>query len=533
MEPSEVLHKELDKRWKSTCRILFGREVGELSEFDEWLSKGRRQTYNTTSSISRKPVSLMFSYYPPDSRKVSLDEVNLEKQFPPLSINEIKDIDSIIEAVRERVEYTGNMHLGNSKFIEESTDIIECFYVYCSAQITYSKYVAHGYCMEYADSVFGSMNHGNCSQSARFANADFLRRCFEVYTAEECSGCYYSHNIYNSRDCMFCFNVRSMSQAIGNLKLSRDKYAAVKAKLVAEMAEELGKEKRLPDLMEIAGNSLPDPRIIEHARQWFKKKPKDPTTIAPMERAFSNTTRVVLGTDTVKLDECGKWLAEFTRSSTPGKSALSGEGLQIVDYAFYSLLPKNRLVDEEEAMHLGNILTAHPSQVDGLSFSNAGEMLEGLAFFRLGIDYGELANLPGCQVNISSTNCYKNFLNIYTKNSAYNYYTHESDSVFGCDGVRKSSFLIRCYLSAKLSRCLEVDSSRDCTDTYFSHNCENVKNSMFCFNVKNRRNAIGNAPLQPDAYQKIKTAVVEQLRDEFEKNKELKLSIFNLLERGK
>ncbi len=526
-----MTYNELNRRWKSTCKILFGREVGDLSQFEDWLSKGRQQTCEAKSFLSGKPVSLMLPYYSPDSRKISLDEVDMDKAFTPLNINEIKDIDSIVEAVQERVAYTGNMHLGNSKFIEESTDIIECFYVYRSAQITYSKYVAHGYCMEYADSVFGSMHHGNCSQSMRFANADFLRRCLELYTAEECSGCYYSHNIYNSRDCMFCFNVRNMAQSIGNLKLPRDKYISIRNKLVSEMADQLEREKELPNLMELTGGSPPDQKIIERARKGFSKVPLKPTSTDPMEKAFTNTKKVILGTEAVKMDECGEWLSEFIRHYEQGKSVVSGDDLEIFEYGFYSFLPRDRLVTEEEAEYLGRILAVQPTTVDDLSFGNSDKLFGDLAFFRIGIDYGEISNVPKCQVTISSTNCYRSFLNIYSKNSAYNYYLHESDSVFGCNAVRKASFILRCYSSARLSRCFEVDSSRDCTDAYYCHNCENVKNSMFCFNVKNRRNAIGNAELPRETYQKIKAAVVEQLRNEFESNKSIKLNIFNLLEK--
>jgi len=55
-----------------------------------------------------------------------------------------------------------------------------------------------------------------------------------------------------------------------------------------------------------------------------------------------------------------------------------------------------------------------------------------------------------------------------------------------------------------------------------------VHDSLFCFNVKNLRNAIGNAPLQPQKYAQIKKAVLEQLAEELEKKKNLKWDIYNI-----
>lgn len=42
----------VSKAWKSTCRVIFGREVGELCEFDEWLN-----AYMITPHIEKSGVS--------------------------------------------------------------------------------------------------------------------------------------------------------------------------------------------------------------------------------------------------------------------------------------------------------------------------------------------------------------------------------------------------------------------------------------------------------------------------------------------
>ena len=95
-------------------------------------------------------------------------------------------------------------------------------------------------------------------------------------------------------------------------------------------------------------------------------------------------------------------------------------------------------------------------------------------------------------------------------------------------------FCIKCYNSAKLSRCFEVDSSRDCSDCYFCHNCENVHDSMFCFNIKNKRYAIGNVEMPREDYIKIKGKVLAEICGELARDGEVRLSIYSLPEwRGK
>ncbi|MCX6777472.1 MAG: hypothetical protein NT157_01145, partial [Candidatus Micrarchaeota archaeon] len=145
MPNGNELYDELNRRWKTTCKVVLGEEVGEFHEFGEWLSEHNRPRFSKKSAISEKKVSLVLPHYANTARFVSLDEVDFNKKFEPLRINEVKDIDSIIGAVRERAYYAGNIQLGNSRFIEGSTDVIESFYVYDSTQISFSKHIAYGY----------------------------------------------------------------------------------------------------------------------------------------------------------------------------------------------------------------------------------------------------------------------------------------------------------------------------------------------------------------------------------------------------
>ncbi|MCX6777493.1 MAG: hypothetical protein NT157_01270, partial [Candidatus Micrarchaeota archaeon] len=384
---------------------------------------------------------------------------------------------------------------------------------------------------EYAESVFGSMNHGHCSHSISIHNAEYLARCLEVCSSGGTHDCYYSHRLFSCRNCMFSFNLRNASHVIGNLRLPPDKYLALKSKLLAEMAQELRVNKRLPTLMEIAGDSEPDQAVLAGIRQ--KITPASPKVGNPRiaEKAFEDTTAVIFGKGLKGLRGYESWLKEFTRKTKRCKSAVSGEEIIVADLSRYFDFPENRLVTEPESGIIGRELAINRDELPALSFKNAKKYIGKIAFFYPGGDYGEVANNIESQANVSSTNCFGSILNIKAKSCAYDYYIVETESAFGCNSVRKSSFIVRCYCSSKLIRSFEVDSSNDCSDAYFCHNCENVRDSMFCFNTKNKRYAIGNGELPREKYLGIKRSLMAELNGMLEKENKIPLSIFKILEK--
>ena len=68
-------YAELNKRWKATCRLVIGGEVGELEEFGPWLSELNEPDFHAKST-SGKDIALPSSNYHRNSRFTFLDEVN-------------------------------------------------------------------------------------------------------------------------------------------------------------------------------------------------------------------------------------------------------------------------------------------------------------------------------------------------------------------------------------------------------------------------------------------------------------------------
>ena len=135
------LYSSLNSSWKTTCKILFGEEIGELKDYEEWLMEDLPK-FGRRISSSGKEIMLANNSYSENSRFVSAEEAK-EKLFEPLTINQIKDIDSIAEVVSERWEYAGNKVLGNSSFVESSDMIFDSHNILNSANIQQCSNLFH------------------------------------------------------------------------------------------------------------------------------------------------------------------------------------------------------------------------------------------------------------------------------------------------------------------------------------------------------------------------------------------------------
>ena len=236
---------DLNGAFEATSKIIFGRSLGTLDEFETYLSQavvGRVQA----SAFSRRPLFITSDRYAPGSR--FLDYASELGEYSrlgkPLDINQVKDIDSLMAAVSELMVYSGNKVLGNSQEVQLSDNVFDSMGVLHSSMVTKGRYIAHSYMMRESEFAFGSTDSGNCSNIIRCFNNYELKRCFECcYTLTADS--YFCFNVIDCADCMFTFNVRSKRNMIGNIQLEKARYLELKKKLVDEMAAELAQKKRL------------------------------------------------------------------------------------------------------------------------------------------------------------------------------------------------------------------------------------------------------------------------------------------------
>lgn len=241
------LYSNLNSSWLSTSKTIFGREIGELKDFETFLSEGVI-ALSAKSAFSKKPVFLASDQYEKNARFFNFSEeaAKASELSKPFDINSIKDMDSIVEAAGDRFAYAGNKTFGNCADIGHSDMVFDCSSAFHCATLSESKMCAHCFSVRNSENAFGGVSFGYCTSTIRCFYCYELRRVFESVLMGTSSDCYYCYNVMNANDCMFCFNSYNKRNCIANIQLDKPKYAELKAKLVSEMADYLESKKRLP-----------------------------------------------------------------------------------------------------------------------------------------------------------------------------------------------------------------------------------------------------------------------------------------------
>ena len=103
-----AVYPVLNKAWKTTTKILFGEELGELKDYDGYL-KEAAVGKEVQSSFSKSKLWITSPHY---CNKAKFFDYTREqdkiKDSKPLDVNSIKDIDSLMGAVEEKLVYSGN-----------------------------------------------------------------------------------------------------------------------------------------------------------------------------------------------------------------------------------------------------------------------------------------------------------------------------------------------------------------------------------------------------------------------------------------
>ncbi|HQT44477.1 MAG TPA: hypothetical protein PLO51_00710, partial [Candidatus Micrarchaeota archaeon] len=512
-------------------KTLLGQDVGELSRFDAWLGEFQEPLVFKKSSLSGKDVAYSIPYYPESSKRISLDEVNFGKKPAKIAIDDIKDMDSLLDAVKEQAYYCGNIILGNSHYVDSSANISNSSFVSKSTFISNSKYIYRSSLVEDGESLFGTNNDAKSKQIIRGLETCEATRCLEVLGTFGSSDSYYSFGLQNCTECMFCFNLRNKKYAIGNRELEKAKYRKIKEKLLEDMRAELISKKKLQSLVKIVSGGKDFKSLNKSVFEFVKKdavKGVEKCDMEPVEQAFGTASKLILGIELKGLDRHGKWLEKNGRKVRRLRSMVSGREIVTADYIPFSTYPKDRHVTLEESLKLASLVSFDDSEIDKISFANMGEHIRKIAFFVTEMRRNKNENVMFTALANTSQNVYKGGLYSYARYCAMSFWPRKAEYIFGSNTVFNSKFCIRCYFSNNLSRCFEVDSSTNCSDSYYLHNCENVHESMFCFNAKNLRHAIGNVEVGKENFQMAKKILLGHLARELDKKNDAGLTIFDI-----
>lgn len=524
---SHYLLEKLDGEFRKTCKIILGDEIGSLEDFGPYLSEYMQKPARFKSHLSGNDVYVSGEHYSPSGKFAGFEEINWKQKFEPLNINEIKDMDSMVQALGERFVYAGNVILGESRNVEKSTNITDSFFVSDSSMMSKSEYIIYSSFGRNCKNLFGTHDTANTNFGIRvrcIGGPVGINRLFESFLISASSDIFYSGNLIGCQKCWFSFFQRGKRYLIGNLQLSPDEYARIEASLKEQLREELSSNKRAPGLFDLLKMKK------EGKPQKFKSIPSPGCNPAraktEVEKAWRSTSSVMLGRELSEIDDYGKWLSskvDFYDIGTE-RSPISGENVYIVKryYMLESLPPVFVGMEKEQ---LSSVALAK----DELSSNFRELMKHATRLAYMSVYYSEnCSNIDAPLITTNATNGYKNIMTVLTKNTGYSFWPRESESIFGSSCVFSSSFCINTNHAQDVSRSFEVDAATNSSDIYFCHNVEGLTNSMFCFNSKSRKNSIGNTEYPLETYKKVKSALLAQISDELERTKTLKWSIYNI-----
>ncbi|MCX6769622.1 MAG: hypothetical protein NT051_02995 [Candidatus Micrarchaeota archaeon] len=524
MARSETLNI-LNRRFKGACKILLREEIGEVWEFDEWLEGMIEKNRIEKSCVSGKDVVLGIKEYAKNAKFVSFDEIDYGKICGKEGLGGIKSMDGLISALSGRFMYAGNLVIGKSSHVEKSANISDSHFVYDSALYGDCKYLHKSTLGRLNEDLFGSHGCGESQFCIRCTQTYRDKRCFEAWMTQNCSDVYYSFNLDFCSECMFCFNLRSKKHCIGNLQLEPAEYFKVKERLLGEMAGMLKKGKKLPSLLDILAKSKWGKPAIPNIPITNQVGGKD-----EVERAFSKTAKLILGTELRGIDSHKEWLLKYTHTLQRLKSASSGKEVLFLPFVVaLPALPDGRLLTMEEALWLGEHSSIGKEEAGGMSMANVHESIGKIGFFPIEFWEGKNIFVTDCYMSLYSAYCYMTSAMVEAKYCACGMWPRTSEHCFGFDSLLDCSFCIKCYSSTKLMRCFEVNDSNNCTDCLFCrHNVENCHDCLFCFNVKNLKYAIGNAVVGKEEYERIKKLLLGEIAQKLEKDKKLDWSVYNI-----
>jgi len=515
------LEDSLDKSWRSACRVLFGRGVGELGPFLPYLSEYLLPGAQRASHLSGKKVALASDRYAASAKFISAGEAETSAA-QSLSINQVKDLDSVLQALSEFAEYSGNRVLGNSAYVESSDVVVDSQCVRNSTNVTGSTYVESSFmARDNSRHVFASGWGGDGEFLVRCVGYLHNRRCFETHISANVSDSYYAYYCVGCHDLMFCFSQRNKRHMIGNLQLTPEKYAALKKKLVSEIAELLEKDKCAPSLFSLVGKTAPRalPALAletEQARMEMR----------PIEDGFASACRVVLRHEPPgRLGDCAEWLSEGTITARSAKSPFGSTTHYPDGFPMYEALGKERLVNSEEALALSR-LCLHENEL--ASFPSIKSALGKIAFFTAEFYGGKNVNVIGTPMAMNAINVFGGYEAFDSQHAAFCTTAMNSKYVYGCGRILDSEFCLKCFDGLQLKRCFEMDGCTKCSDCYFCHNCEGLTDCMFCFNMKGARYCIGNAQLSKEDYFASRDSLLSRMAGELGKAKRLGISIFDV-----
>jgi hypothetical protein len=247
-ETDETEISDIELAFSQTTDVIFGKKLKNVREYENWLMENIGKVKKVKSALSKEPV-----YISPlecldliKNNTANMDEALkfgenklTREELEGLNIENAKEIVSKINTVSTEIAVGENINVKECSAYAFAVDIYRSAFAYWLKHSAYSFYPKESeYCFGVSSCFFSKF-------SIRCNDSDNVTRCFELDGCSNCSDSYFCHNCEGLSNCMFCFNVKSLRYAIGNVEVGREEFMRIKKLVLDEVVKKLEKNKKL------------------------------------------------------------------------------------------------------------------------------------------------------------------------------------------------------------------------------------------------------------------------------------------------
>ena len=240
-----VAMADIEKGFSLACKLVLGRELFSIQSYEKWLWQDVPVKVSTRpSALSGQEVHVpQIDFYDALGGNVLAMAESLEHGEKGLSAADVERL-----SLGNAAALLGPIRLASPEVIDgENFGTLRCAdygpsaSCFSSAFCFWAKHNAYSFWPKLCEYVYGCSTLYSCKFCIHCHAGSYLNRCFETSDCVRCEDCYFSHNLENCSNCLFCFNTKAKRYAVFNHEVGLEAYMKIRKAVLASVADELEK----------------------------------------------------------------------------------------------------------------------------------------------------------------------------------------------------------------------------------------------------------------------------------------------------
>lgn len=247
-----------------------------------------------------------------------------------------------------------------------------------------------------------------------------------------------------------------------------------------------------------------------------------------INEAWKRTCKVLLGGEVGELEEYKNYLMKHVEPLDLRKSALSGKEVAVSLPGRFC--KEAKFVGNDESEEYDNWLKRKTALgINDIKDLDSAILALGESLYYSGsIVLGNSSDVAGSDM-CANANAVLDSHEVYdSKYVAYSYGVRYCECIFGSSTPGESNYCIKGFISRKALRCMEIVHTHLSSDCIYTSNMEGCTECMLSFNQRSKSHMIGNLQLSHEQYARLKSKLLEDIRDDLRSRKEVP-TIFEII----